>query len=160
MDRNCGSRGWKLSRAIKQIIVHCSATPAKMDIGADRIREWHKGRGWLDIGYHYVIRRNGALEFGRDLDGDGDVIEEVGAHAYGFNANSLGVCLIGGTDTDGKPESNFTFAQYQELARLVGQLQVSLPDVEIIGHRDLPGVSKDCPCFNVREFFKYSKVAA
>ena len=38
-----------------------------MDIGAEKIKEWHtKGNGWSDIGYHWVIRRDGTLDKGRD----------------------------------------------------------------------------------------------
>ena len=82
-------------RDINQIIVHCSATPPSMIVGADDIRKWHKARGWSDIGYHYVIKRNGVTEKGRD-------ITRVGAHAKGHNEDSLGVVLIGGIDEDGK----------------------------------------------------------
>jgi len=85
-------------RIIDTVIVHCSATKPSMDIGVDVIRQWHMNKGWSDIGYHYVIRRNGAVELGRDLDKDGDVDEEIGAHAYGHNATSIGICLIGGVD--------------------------------------------------------------
>ena len=81
-------------RQIDHIIVHCSYTPPSMDIGAETIREWHtlpkpKGRGWSDIGYHWVIRRNGTVEAGRSE-------ERAGAHAKGYNQDSIGICLIGG----------------------------------------------------------------
>ena len=45
-------------REINKVVVHCSATKQSMDIGAEDIRGWHKSKGWDDIGYHYVIRRN------------------------------------------------------------------------------------------------------
>jgi N-acetylmuramoyl-L-alanine amidase len=89
-------------RLIDTIIGHCSFTPPKMDIGAAEIRGWHVDEnGWLDIGYAYVIRRNGIIELGRDLDNDGDVDEEIGAHARGFNAHSIGICVVGGMDEYG-----------------------------------------------------------
>ena len=144
-------------RKITGIIVHASATPANMDIGVKEIRQWHKAKGWKDIGYNYVIRRDGTLEGGRDLDNDGDFDEEVGAHAVGFNANTIGICLVGGTDADdkNKAEANFTFAQYRTLYSLVQYLkkQYNLTAKDIIGHRDLPGVTKACPCFDVQGFF-------
>ena len=42
-------------RKINLILVHCSATPAAMDVGVREIRGWHtlpppKGNGWADIG--------------------------------------------------------------------------------------------------------------
>lgn len=144
-------------REINLIVVHCSATPQNMDIGAEEIRQWHKDKGWSDIGYHYVIRRNGVIEHGRDLDHDGNVDEEVGAHAAGFNSNSLGICLIGGTDADDrdKAEANFTRNQYMALNALLLELcsLYTIPRRNVLGHRDLPGVKKACPCFDVQAFF-------
>ena len=133
-------------RNIKRIIVHCSATKPTMDIGADEIRHWHsdpkpKGNGWLDIGYHYVIRRDGTLEKGRD-------IGIAGAHAARYNLSSIGVCLVGGIDESGAPVDNFATIQFQELRKLLDFLVVTFPDAEVIGHRDLEGVKKACPCFD------------
>jgi len=134
-------------RKIKQLIVHCSATRPNMDIGVDQIRTWHvEERGWSDVGYHYVIKRNGSIEKGRD--------EEVaGAHAKGFNQTSIGICLIGGLDRDGKPSANYTFAQYCSLHFILDELKDAFPDAVIMGHRDLAGVYKDCPCFDVKDFY-------
>jgi N-acetyl-anhydromuramyl-L-alanine amidase AmpD len=134
-----------MSREIKQLIIHCADTPASMDIGAAVINQWHKARGWSAIGYHWVIKRDGTIEPGRDLDGDGDVIEEVGAHAKGFNANSLAVCLVGG-----KGGFNYTSAQMRSLNFLIDDIESRYPDIEVLGHCDLPNVDKECPCFNVR----------
>ena len=137
-------------RDISQIIIHASATPPSANIGAEEIREWHvTERGWRDIGYHYVIRRDGALEAGRPLG-------EPGAHAKGHNKESIGICLIGGIDEHGLADANFTRAQYECLRALVGNL-AKLYEIDkdnIIGHRDLPEVSKECPCFDVRSFFE------
>ena len=75
------------------IVIHCSATPSNMDIGVDKIRKWHvDDNGWDDIGYHYVIRRDGTLEIGRDE-------AMVGSHARAVNGTSIGVCLIGGSNS-------------------------------------------------------------
>jgi len=134
-----------MSRDIKLLVVHCSATPASHDIGAKEIRQWHLDRNWSDIGYHYVIRRDGTVEKGRD-----DSIS--GAHAKGFNSNSLGVCLVGGVNDDLDPDSNFTINQFNSLSRLLKGLKVQYPDAEIKGHRDLKGVKKACPSFDVVSF--------
>lgn len=147
-----------LMRKINTIIIHCSATPSDMDIGADEIRKWHKDRGWRDIGYNYVIRRDGTLELGRDLDGDGNVDEEVGAHARGFNSTSIGICLIGGLSSKGEGEANFTYQQYKQLHELVFVLDIKYNIEKVMGHRDLPGVSKECPCFDVSGFFEHKGV--
>lgn len=133
-----------------EIAVHCSATPPHMDIGAATIRRWHLARGWRDIGYNAVIRRNGKIEAGRDLDGDGDYFEEIGAHVKGHNRNSIGVCLIGGVDKKGRPDANFTRAQYVSLEKFINEVQSRYgEDVLVKGHRDYPNVNKACPSFDV-----------
>lgn len=139
---------WKPIREVRYLVVHASATPEDMDIGAEEIRRWHLKRGWLDIGYHAVIKRDGAVELGRPLD-------HPGAHARGYNHLSLGICLIGGTESDGKtPEANYTHAQWDALESLLRTLLEKHPDAEVIGHRDLPNVNKACPCFDVREWWE------
>lgn len=134
------------------VIVHCSATPPSMDIGRKEIDQWHKDKGWSGIGYHYVIRRNGLIEKGRDLD-------KKGAHAKGYN-DRVGICLVGGVSEHwNEPESNFTVRQLVSLDNLIAilrhQEKFINDDTEIVGHRDLPEVGKDCPCFNVKELFNY-----
>ena len=78
-----------------------------MDIDAETIRDWHvNGNGWSDIGYHYVIKRNGLVEAGRP-------VSISGAHAKGHNADSIGICLVGGMLEDmSKADANFSLAQY------------------------------------------------
>lgn len=139
-------------RPINQLIIHCSATNEDQDIGVDEIREWHtapkpKGNGWSDVGYHYVICRDGMLEEGRP-------VSRPGAHAKGYNKESIGICLVGGIDKQGRSIANFTMAQYVELYDLIRRLLKKHPGAQLLGHRDLPGVAKDCPCFSVGEFFK------
>ena len=76
-------------RPLNRIIIHCSDTTASQDIKASDIRQWHIERGWSDIGYHFVIRRDGLIDLGRD-------ISTKGAHAKGHNHDSIVVCLVGG----------------------------------------------------------------
>lgn len=137
---------YKPIQSVDLIVVHCSATRATDDIGAKDIDRWHKQRGWFEIGYHYVIRRDGTIEKGRPDD-------KPGAHARGYNHKSLGICLAGGVAPNGKtPENNFTPHQFASLATLLKQLKAKHPNAEILGHRDLPGVNKACPSFDVREW--------
>ena len=135
-------------RKIDHIVVHCAATRPSADVGAAEIRRWHvSGNGWRDIGYHYVIRRSGAVESGRPL-------EQAGAHVSGHNAGSIGVCLAGGLDAAGKSAAEYTAEQWTALRELLGRLAGRFPDAKILGHRDFPGVKKDCPCFDVRAWLK------
>lgn len=132
------------------IVVHCSATKPHMDVGAAELRQWHLDRGWSDIGYHYVIRRSGRVEPGRALGA-------AGAHAQGYNDRSVGICLVGGIDDAGDPDANYTRAQYAALESLIRDLHArAMKDPTwtsppaVLGHRDLAGVQKECPCFCVR----------
>lgn len=129
---------------IKRIIIHCSATTPTMDIGAAWIDALHrKEKGYEKIGYHFVIRRDGVIESGRSLD-------EVGAHTAGYNTNSIGICMVGGINKQGKAETNYTPEQWEVLRMLVKDLNSKFPTATIHGHNEF--AAKDCPCFNVKEW--------
>ena len=132
-------------RNINKVIVHCSDTYPDMDIGAEDIRLWHvEERGWDDIGYHYVIRRCGRVEKGRE--------ESVsGAHAKGHNENSIGVCMVGGKAQGPVHPVNFTRSQWRALDALVTRLQNDYPGIDVIGHSDVS--KKPCPMFDVKEWW-------
>lgn len=133
-------------QATNLVIIHCADTPAGMDVGAEEITAWHRQRGYLDIGYHYVIRRDGRLEVGRERD-------EIGAHALGRNKDSLGVCLVGGRGPGGKAENNFTPAQFAALGALLARLRAEYPEARVIGHREV-NPKKACPSFDVQAWLK------
>lgn len=148
--------GGKMGRLIEQIILHCSATPNGRPHTVRDIDAWHRQAGYhrtthadgkalslinpdlLAIGYHYVIAIDGTVHTGRG-------VEEIGAHAYGFNQHSIGICLIG---TD-----KFTRAQWLAASELAHVLCKAFPAAEVLGHRDLPGVKKTCPGFNAITWF-------
>lgn len=147
-------------RPINTIVIHCSATPNGRWTTALDIDRWHDDRGfersnqWREkwnpdlksIGYHFVIYTNGAIATGRHLD-------EIGAHAGGFNKRSIGICMIG--------TSAYTMEQWRELDTLVAKLRTRYPAARILGHRDLsPDLDGDgiiephewlktCPGFDV-----------
>jgi len=131
------------------LVVHCAATKPSANIGAADIDRWHRAQGWQAIGYHYVIRRDGTLEEGRDL-------EVIGAHVSGHNANSVGICLAGGvSEKDVQiPENNFTPAQFETLRTLLLRLREKYPKAHIQGHCDFAGVHKACPSFKVADWLK------
>jgi N-acetyl-anhydromuramyl-L-alanine amidase AmpD len=76
----------------------------------------------------------------------------VGAHAVGYNQHSLGVCYEGGLDEHGNAADTRTPKQKRVLLRLLRRLKMAHPDARILGHRDLPNVHKDCPCFDCSEY--------
>lgn len=124
------------------IAIHCSATSPKQDVGVKEIKTWHKQRGFKDIGYNRVIRRSGEWEQGRADD-------EVGAHVEGYNSVAFGLCLVGGINSAGEPEDNFTAEQMATLREMVLELMEMYPDAVVQGHRDFPDVAKACPSFDV-----------
>ena len=135
-------------RNIKELIVHCSATPEGKDYSVDTIRQWHLQRGFSDIGYHYVIYRDGSIHIGRDE-------SIIGAHCTGHNTNSIGVCYIGGCAFDGKtPKDTRTTEQKQSLVKLLKELKTKYPQASIHGHRDFS--SKACPSFDATK--EYSSI--
>ena len=129
-------------RFISKIIIHCTATKEGQDFDRSDVDRWHKECGFDRIGYHYLICLNGDVQVGRQL-------EEVGAHAQGYNTHSVGVCYVGGLSKDGEPKDTRTEAQKTAMANLVKTLKTTFPEAEVIGHCDVS--SKDCPCFNAKK---------
>ena len=131
--------------ATDYIVIHCSASSPAMNIGIDTIEGWHKARGFKSVGYHYVIRRDGSRQKGRE-------INEIGAHVVGHNHHSVGVCLVGGVAGDGvTPEDNFTEEQWDTLYFTLEELHEQFPSAVIVGHRDLDA-GKACPSFSVSDY--------
>ena len=127
---------------IDLIVIHCSATRITRSYTVDDCRRDHRARGFADIGYHYYITRDGVVHVGRPL-------YTEGAHATGFNRRSIGICYEGGLDIRGRPADTRTPAQMTTLKQLLDRLKSDYPTAKVVGHRDLPGVQKDCPCFVV-----------
>lgn len=139
--------GLSLRKSTDFIVVHCSASVPDIKTDAKVIDRWHRQRGFLMIGYHYVIKTDGTVERGRDID-------SIGAHVEGFNAVSVGICMVGGVDADNKPVNNFSPAQFAALAGLVKGLKAQHPNAVVQGHRDFPKVAKACPCWDVKPWAK------
>lgn len=139
-------------KATTMIILHCSATREGQDIKAETIKQWHKERGFDDIGYHYVIDLDGTIEKGRDE-------SLVGAHCKGHNATSIGICYVGGCDKNMKPKDTRTPEQRRSMLSLVRKLvnKYKIPVTQIWAHHDF-NRHKACPSFDISEFRKeYAK---
>lgn len=135
-------------RCINEIIIHCSATPEGKDVTVEQIRDWHvRGNGWSDIGYHWIIYRDGSVHAGRPE-------SKKGAHCNGHNANSIGICYVGGEVADGShtPKDTRTPAQKVALIKLVNELRQRYPGATVHGHNEF--AAKACPSFDVKKEFK------
>ena len=135
-------------KATTMIILHCSATREGQDVKAKTIKQWHKERGFDDIGYHYVIDLDGTIEKGRDE-------ALVGAHCKGHNATSIGICYVGGCDKNMKPKDTRTPEQKRSMLSLVRKLvnKYKIPVTQIWAHHDFDK-HKACPSFEISEFRK------
>lgn len=134
----------KASRKITEIIVHCTATPEGKDFTVDTIRSWHLANGWKDIGYHYVVYRDGTIHAGRPE-------AQVGSHVAGHNSGTLGIVYVGGVASDGKtPKDTRTSQQRAALLDLAKALIAKYPAIKkVTGHNQY--AAKACPSFDVRK---------
>lgn len=144
------------SRTMDTIVIHCSATKENKDYSAEDIKKWHLQRGFKDIGYHFIIKLDGTIEIGRSLD-------KIGAHVINHNANTIGICYIGGLSSNNKAKDTRTDKQKESLLNLITILKSFIPIKHIKGHRDYSkdlnnnGIiepnefMKDCPCFDVQK---------
>lgn len=129
-------------RKINKLIIHCSATPEGRHVEASEIEKWHLQRGFLEIGYHFLVWLDGTVEVGRDL-------RKAGAHCKDHNFDSIGICYVGGTDKTGNPKDTRTEAQKAGMRKLLDQLLEVYPEATIHGHNEF--ANKACPCFDVAE---------
>lgn len=130
-------------RRIDLIVIHCSATRCDRPFTLEAVIACHRARGFATVGYHYYITRDGTVHAGRPL-------YQEGAHATGYNRRSIGVCYEGGLSVRGEQADTRTPEQKVTLLRLLERLKTDYPHARIVGHRDLPNVMKDCPCFDVK----------
>ena len=128
------------------IVIHCTQTPADMDFGVEKVTEWHKDRGFDTIGYHYLIKRDGTLQVGRDED-------VTGAHAVQVNGTSIGVALVGGGTPSMGWENNFEPIQFETLKSILLKLKDKYNIEKIIGHYQVDD-KKECPSFDVPGWLK------
>jgi len=127
------------------LVIHCTATPEGRDVTAKDVDRMHRQRGFNGIGYHFIVRLDGTVEPGRPVDA-------IGAHVEGQNSTSIGISYVGGVDANDikLAKDTRTDAQKRALRALLLDLVSKYPDVEILGHRDFPGVKKACPCFDAK----------
>lgn len=127
-------------RKIREIIVHCTATPEGREVSVAEIDAWHRQRGFNGIGYHYIVGLDGSVYEGRN-------VEKIGAHCLGHNRDSIGVAYVGGLAADGKtPADTRTVAQREALRKLVSRLKADYPGATVHSHYEF--AAKACPCFD------------
>lgn len=167
-DGICGPKTWShlgfetpdevapSGRKITRLIVHCSATREGKEYSSQSISNWHQARKFsyyidpatkkkMYVGYHYLIHLDGSIESCRP--------ENVrGCHTANYNANSIGICYIGGLDSAGKVKDTRTPSQKASLLKLLRQLRAKYGRPSVHGHREF--AAKACPCFDAKSEYK------
>lgn len=150
-----------MANPLKRLVLHCTATPEGREVTSEQIRHWHTdpvekgGRGWDRVGYTDMIHLDGTVErlVANNEDAQVDSWERTNG-AVGYNTTSRHVVYVGGCDKNMKPKDTRTPAQRRAMEIYVKEFHKHFPYVEICGHRDLPGVRKACPSFDVKRWIK------
>lgn len=144
-DMSLMDQGGFKPRAPKYLVVHC--TDSKRDMSKAElwdvfISRWGKN---TKPGYNYAVNKKGELYTFAPVD-KSPVLEwdEVVYGAAGYNSVSVHIAYIGGHGKDDRTES-----QKAVLRTLIMHFKTLFPDIQVLGHRDLPKVAKTCPNFNV-----------
>lgn len=123
----------------KRVVFHNSGVTVRQNI--EIIHNYHKNtRGYAGIGYHFYIRRDGKIYRGRPEN-------YIGAHAYGANSDSIGVCFEGNFD-----EEEMTQEQIASGKEIVTYLRNKYSNIEFTEHRKVCNTS--CPGIN----FKFDEI--
>lgn len=125
---------------VKRLIIHHSASVRETTV--DQLREWHKARGFDDVGYHIVVDHMGTVHATRRL-------TMQGAHCLGCNHDSWGVCVTGDNTRE---DRKWTDVQIAALERIVDAAAELVPGLIVCGHRDAVGgkTATECPGLDVR----------
>lgn len=147
-----------MTKPLKYLVLHCTATPEGREVTAEQIRHWHTdpvskgGRGWQQVGYTDMIHLDGRVERLVDNNEDHNVDPwEITNGAKGYNSVSRHVVYVGG-GTSPKGEDTRTEAQRRALADYVLRFHRKHPSVRIVGHNEL--AAKACPSFDVPAFLR------
>lgn len=147
---------------MKYLVLHCTATPEGREVTSKEIRHWHTdpvskgGRGWKQVGYTDLFHLDGTVERLVRNNEDAEVDPwEVTNGAAGYNSVSRHVVYAGGVAKDGKtPKDTRTAGQLKAMRDYVRAFHERFPQIRIVGHRDLPGVKKACPSFDVKAWLE------
>jgi N-acetyl-anhydromuramyl-L-alanine amidase AmpD len=131
----------KPNRQVDRIFIHCTATENASYNNIESIRRDHvENRGWSDIGYHFLITKDGKIHEGRSL-------ESTPAAQRGHNRRSIAIVLAG------LRKEKFTSAQYDTLKDFCRDVNESyLGQVSFHGHCEV--ASKACPVIDYKTILK------
>ena len=133
-------------RRIDYIVLHCSATYSNTSVQSI-LNYWKNNLGWKNPGYHLLIDKDGISHklapFSKITNG-----------VKGYNQNSIHIGYIGGVDNNNKVKDTRTLPQLKTMFNEVLSAMIMFPKAKVLGHRDFPGVNKDCPSFDAKTWLK------
>jgi N-acetylmuramoyl-L-alanine amidase len=121
-------------REVRDIVIHATMTGDE-DVTVKDLDRQHRRAGWNGVGYHFIITRDGVPRPGRP-------IYRSGAHVRGFDKYSVGICMVGQSES-------FTDQQWAALRAVCIDLTHLYPNAKVMGHRDCPRADTTCPSFDV-----------
>lgn len=128
IETNLKFKEMSTRKSTSRIICHHSACP---NCTPEQIHQWHLDRGWAGAGYHFLVRKDGKIYRLRPED-------KVGAHAYGANYDSIGICAEGNF-----MEEQMSEVQKNSIKELVSYLKNKYGINTVQGHREVNATS--CP---------------
>lgn len=131
IETNLSFKSMSTRTKTERIILHHAEAS---NCTAEDIHRWHLNNGWSGAGYHFFVRKDGKIYRLRPED-------KVGAHAYGSNYNSIGICAEGSYMKETMPE-----AQKKAIIELVNYLKAKYNISVVQAHRDV--CATNCPGTN------------
>ena len=120
----------KLRNRTDYIVLHHSEVISHHTV--KEVHQWHLNKKWAGIGYHYFIDKEGEIYECRPID-------TMGAHAYGYNDQSIGICYEGNFNKE-----KMSPKQEDSAVMLIALLNLAYDDSSIVKHCDLVK-DKTCP---------------
>jgi N-acetylmuramoyl-L-alanine amidase len=126
----------KPNRKVNRVFLHCSASDNPKHDDVSVMREWHKARGWSDVGYHLFIKKDGTVQDGRTL-------ERIPCSAKGHNTGTIAICC------HGLERSKFTQKQFNSISNLCNQINIAYDgNISFHGHTEVS--AKSCPVYDYK----------
>lgn len=153
-QRGQGAMIYHGTTPVTEIVLHCSATRPDWMAGhslAAKVAEidrWHRDRNFSQVGYHWIIDRDGKFAAGRPE-------TKVGAHVKGRNTGTIGICLLGGFggSADDDFDDHYTPQQRATAWRLIRAIADRTDIRRVTGHNQY--AAKSCPCFRASAEFPW-----
>jgi len=130
------------NRPVDRVFLHCTASSYDHHDDIEVVRAWHLGRGWSDVGYHFMIHKDGSISAGREL-------EKTPAAQKGHNKGTIAIAMHGGQDA----KDDFSTKQIIALRDFCEDIRNAYGGaITFHGHSEV--VIRDCPVYDYKAYLK------